>query len=173
MDKGVLGEDGAIRCPKCRSTSFRLKRSFKAKAGIGVIGVATLGVGAAAGALAAPKRVKCLACGELYKARAEPPRPPAVPAPAPAVMPPPRPAELPPGEQSTEKATLRLKRAFAMGPILDEVQLIRPDLSREQAKDLVKATKAGPQVLLTGRSRAEMERAATRLRKFKIDHEII
>ncbi len=58
MKRGVLDEDGAVRCPKCRSTSFRTKRSFKAKAAL----IPTVGVGA----LAAPKRIKCLACGELF-----------------------------------------------------------------------------------------------------------
>lgn len=60
MKSTQVDENGDVRCPKCGAkNSFALKRTGKAK----LVGVATVGVGA----LAMPKRAKCLGCGTNLK----------------------------------------------------------------------------------------------------------
>lgn len=57
---GTRDEQGSLHCPKCGSTSFEAKRSFRGKA----IGVVTVGVGAV---LAPKSRVRCTVCGKEFK----------------------------------------------------------------------------------------------------------
>lgn len=53
---------GVLACPNCRGSSFKAKRSFRAKALL----IPTVGIGV----LAAPKtRVKCITCGTEYLRR--------------------------------------------------------------------------------------------------------
>lgn len=53
--------EGDLRCPNCGARgAFRSKRSFAAKALL----IPTVGIGT----LAAPRRLKCLSCGELLRA---------------------------------------------------------------------------------------------------------
>jgi DNA-directed RNA polymerase subunit RPC12/RpoP len=52
----LVDSDGEFRCPKCGGKQFERKRTGKAKLMAGV----TVGVGA----LAVPKRMRCLVCGE-------------------------------------------------------------------------------------------------------------
>lgn len=60
MKKTVVDAEGNVVCPKCGAkNSFHMKRTGKAK----IIGVATVGVGA----LAMPKRAKCMGCGTNLK----------------------------------------------------------------------------------------------------------
>ncbi|MCK9922656.1 hypothetical protein MXD61_12370 [Frankia sp. AgPm24] len=186
MKQGVLDEDGQVRCPKCRSVSFRTKRSFKAKAGIGIAGVATLGVGGAAGALAAPKRIKCLACGELFKARAQPEsrpapslssRPVSTTGPAskprpertPAVPREPRKLlQLPPPstDPNEPRGTLLLTVALRWPSTTKAIREVRPDLTVEEAKALIRASKRrSPQPLLVDRPMSELVAIRKALRK--------
>ena len=61
MKSTEVTEDGDVRCPKCGARNqFVAKRTGKAKLMAGV----TLGVGA----LAAPKRLRCMGCGTNLKA---------------------------------------------------------------------------------------------------------
>jgi uncharacterized OB-fold protein len=60
MKKTQVDEDGNVTCPKCGAKNqFAIKRTGKGK----LIGVATLGVGA----VAMPKRAKCMGCGTNLK----------------------------------------------------------------------------------------------------------
>lgn len=187
MRQGILDEDGQVRCPKCRSVSFRTKRSFKAKAGIGIAGVATLGVGGAAGALAAPKRIKCLACGELFKARAQP-----APRPAPSLSsrpaPKPRPERTPvaprerkpllqlpppstdPGEP---RGTLILKRAAGRNSHVETIRVVRPDLSEDDAKKLLRDTRWGVQPLLVDQPKSYLAALVTSLKAAGLSCEVV
>lgn len=63
MKTTQVDPDGTVRCPNCGATSFSEKRTGKAKWGVAVTGVATLGIGALVGVAAAPKRLKCNGCG--------------------------------------------------------------------------------------------------------------
>jgi hypothetical protein len=56
MKDVLIDQEGQLRCPKCKGANLDLQRSLKSKVIFGV------------GALLAPKRIKCLACGELSKA---------------------------------------------------------------------------------------------------------
>ncbi|WP_261561838.1 hypothetical protein [Frankia tisae] len=161
--------------------SFRAKRSFKAKAGIGIAGVATLGVGGAAGALAAPKRIKCLACGTLFKARAQPVRRPAATStPRPAaqrprperspVLPrePKRLLQLPPPSTDPDepRGTLLLTTALRWPSTTKVVLEVRPDLTVDEAKALIRATRRrSPQPLLVDRPMSELVAIRKALRK--------
>jgi Zn finger protein HypA/HybF involved in hydrogenase expression len=51
----LIDQTGQLRCPKCGGRNFDAQRSLKAKVMFGV------------GALLAPKRLKCLNCGEMSK----------------------------------------------------------------------------------------------------------
>lgn len=161
MKKGVLLPDGRIACPVCRSTEYRLKRSVGAKVGLGVVALPLI--------LAAPKRMKCLSCGELYEARAEIPKAP----PNPSRVPPPSaPAEI----ESTPVGplrTLRLKRSFAFGPCVTAVLQVRPDLTPAQAKQMLKDSKNGPQVLLADKPQIVVDMAAALLKKAGVDTEVV
>jgi hypothetical protein len=166
MKKGVLDAGGQVRCPKCGSTSFRTKRSATAKIGLGL----AVGVGA----LAAPKRIKCLACGELFKARAEPVAMQAAPVPPPAVplvgagSTPPRPPVVGPGQTPVGMATLVLtRRTLALGPVLDVLAPLRPDLMRDQLRALVKTSKNG-QVRFVTRPEGEVRNAVAQLKKLGV-----
>lgn len=119
--------------------------------------------------LAAPKRVKCLSCGELYQARAEIPKAP----PTPAQLPPSTPA----GEVESATAgplrTLVLKRSFAFGPCVAALVQVRPDLTPAQAKQMLKDSKNGPQVLLADRPQIVVDMAVALLKKAGVDTEIV
>ncbi|MEX5713609.1 hypothetical protein AB1484_36805 [Parafrankia sp. FMc6] len=156
MKKGVLDEDGAVRCPKCRSTSFRLKRSFKAKAAL----IPTVGIGT----LAAPKRIKCLACGELFKARAE--LPPAPPKQEPATSL--RPFVLPvvsSARPDEPRGTLVLARPSMQWKAADILKQLRPDLDKEGIDRLIQGTRWAPQAVLADRPMSEIESFARAARK--------
>ncbi len=165
MKNGVLGEDGQVWCPTYGSVSFRLKRSFKAKAGIGIAGVATLGVGAAAGALAAPKRIKCLACGELFKARADP-----GPAPAPR---PTSPLAIPIGVGNRGLCTLVVRGGLVNGQAIDAAHGLRRDLTSIQVEALLRAAKDEPQALLGDRPNDEIEIAVVVLGRTTLRYEVV
>ena len=158
MKKGVLLPDGRIACPVCRSTEHRLKRSAGAKVGLGVVALPLI--------LAAPKRVKCLSCGELYQARAE--RTPVVRA-----LPPPAPTLPVPAEPGTVTRTLRVTRSVAFPVCVDAVVQVRPDLTREQAKQLLKDSRKTPQVLLADAAVDEVNAAGAVLGQGKVVYDIV
>lgn len=60
MEDVQVDDEGDLRCPRCGARAFRQKRSLAAKLAL----VPTVGIGT----LAAPKRLKCLACGVLLRA---------------------------------------------------------------------------------------------------------
>lgn len=166
MKDGILRPDGQIACPKCGSTSYRLKRSAPAKLALGV----SVGVFA----LAAPKRLKCLSCGELYRARADQVAPgTAEEEDDGTVLAIPPAASVPTtAAPATAGVVLVLHRTMALGPVLDIVAPLRPDLTREQVKELVKTTKTGPQRVATGPEPA-LRAALDRLAKLKVKAEIV
>lgn len=55
MKDVLIDQAGQLRCPNCKGKNFDTQRSLKAKVMFGV------------GALLAPKRLKCLNCGEMSK----------------------------------------------------------------------------------------------------------
>lgn len=60
MKSTKVDQEGNVVCPECGAKNqFAIKRTGKAK----LIGVATVGVGA----LAMPKRAKCMGCGTNLK----------------------------------------------------------------------------------------------------------
>lgn len=64
---GTPSTGGGLACPKCGGTQFKARRSKGARAGIGVVSVASLGLGAASLAVKKKNRVQCVTCGNIYQ----------------------------------------------------------------------------------------------------------
>ncbi|EIV91306.1 hypothetical protein [Frankia sp. QA3] len=66
-----------------------------------------------------------------------------------------------------------VKRAMAHRVTLDVICEIRPDLTRDQAKEFCAATKQAPQALLVGRPILEVEVGAKRLQRMGPSVEVV
>lgn len=67
MQSRAVDSDGNARCPVCGASDFMDRLTTRAKLGVGLVGAATLGLGALPAIAVAPKRLRCRGCGATLK----------------------------------------------------------------------------------------------------------